>query len=127
MRGYSLTLPVCDTSSSVSITDPGCKIVFSRLGESMRIAGFADFVGYRTGADPARTQRLLETARKIAPAIADYDVSSIGEWGGFRPMTPDSRPLLGPSSIEGVHLNTGHGMLGWTLACASAHDVAAGI
>ncbi|MGB7452983.1 MAG: FAD-dependent oxidoreductase [Lysobacterales bacterium] len=127
MRGYSVTLPVCDTSSSVSITDPGCKIVFSRLGENMRIAGFADFVGYRTGADPARTQKLLETARKIAPGIADYDVSSKREWGGFRPMTPDSRPLTGPSSIEGVHLNTGHGMLGWTLACASAHDVAAGI
>lgn len=127
MRGYSLTLPVCDTSSSVSITDPGRKIVFSRLGEKMRIAGFADFVGYRTGADPARTQKLLDTARTIAPVIAEYDVQSIGEWGGFRPMTPDSRPIIGPSSIEGIHLNTGHGMLGWTLACASAHDVAAGI
>lgn len=127
MRGYSLTLPACDTSSSVSITDPGCKIVFSRLGENMRIAGFADFVGYRTGADPKRTQKLLNLARKIAPSIANYNVSSIGEWGGFRPMTPDSRPLIGPTAIEGVHLNTGHGMLGWTLACASAHDVAAGI
>jgi D-amino-acid dehydrogenase len=127
MRGYSLTLPVCDTSSSVSITDPGRKIVFSRLGEKMRIAGFADFVGYRTGADSARTQKLLDTARTIAPVIAEYDVESIGEWGGFRPMTPDSRPIIGPSSIAGIHLNTGHGMLGWTLACASAHDVAAGI
>ncbi|MDH3903414.1 MAG: FAD-dependent oxidoreductase, partial [Xanthomonadales bacterium] len=68
-----------------------------------------------------------ETARTIAPAIANYDVNSTGEWGGFRPMTPDSRPLTGPSSVEGVHLNTGHGMLGWTLACASAHDAAARI
>ena len=127
MRGYSLTLPVCETSSSVSITEPGRKIVFSRLGENMRIAGFADFVGYRTGADSTRTQKLLDTARNVAPAIANYDASSTHEWGGFRPMTPDSRPLIGPSSIEGVHLNTGHGMLGWTLACASAHDVAAGI
>ncbi len=127
MRGYSVTLPACETSNAVSITDPGCKIVFSRLGDNMRIAGFADFVGYRTDADHARTQKLLETARTIAPAIASYDVSSTAEWGGFRPMTPDSQPLIGPSSIEGLHLNTGHGMLGWTLACASAHDVAAGI
>jgi D-amino-acid dehydrogenase len=127
MRGYSLTLPVSETSNSVSITDPGCKIVFSRLGDDIRIAGFADFVGFRTGMDQARAQKLYETARTIAPAIANYDVSSTGEWGGFRPMTPDSRPLTGPSSVEGVHLNTGHGMLGWTLACASAHDAAAGI
>jgi D-amino-acid dehydrogenase len=127
MRGYSVTLPAVETSNAVSITDPGCKIVFSRLGDRMRIAGFADFVGYRTSADHARTQTLLATARTIAPSIADYAVSSTGEWGGFRPMTPDSQPLLGPSSIGGIHLNTGHGMLGWTLACASGHDVAAGI
>ena len=127
MRGYSLTLPASETSNSVSITDPGCKIVFSRLGDDIRIAGFADFVGFRTGMDRARAQKLYETARTIAPAIADYDVDSTGEWGGFRPMTPDSKPLTGPSSVEGVHLNTGHGMLGWTLACASGHDVAEGI
>ena len=127
MRGYSLTLPASETSNSVSITDPGCKIVFSRLGDEIRIAGFADFVGFRTGMDGVRAQKLYKTARTIAPSIANYDVSSTGEWGGFRPMTPDSRPLTGPSSVEGVHLNTGHGMLGWTLACASAHDAAAGI
>ena len=127
MRGYSVTLPASENSNSVSITEPGKKIVFSRLGENIRIAGFADFVGYRTGADHERAQTLLDTARAIAPAIADYDVSSTAEWGGFRPMTPDSRPLIGPSSIEGIHLNTGHGMLGWTLACASGFDVAAGV
>ena len=126
VRGYSVTLPACDTSNSVSITDTGSKIVFSRLGENIRIAGFADFIGYRTGADLARTKKLFNTARELAPVIADYDVNSAREWGGFRPMTPNSQPLIGPSSIEGLHLNTGHGMLGWTLACASAHDVSAG-
>lgn len=127
MRGYSVTLPAAETSNSVSISDTAYKIVFSRLGDKMRIAGFADFVGYRTDMDEARARVLLETARKIAPAIANYDVNSAEEWGGFRPMTPDSRPIIGPSSIEGIHLNTGHGMLGWTLACASGHDAAAGI
>lgn len=127
MRGYSVTLPAAETSNSVSISDTAYKIVFSRLGDKMRIAGFADFVGYRTDMDEARARVLLETAREIAPAIANFDVSSAEEWGGFRPMTPDSRPIIGPSSIEGIHLNTGHGMLGWTLACASGHDAAAGI
>ena len=127
MRGYSLTLPSIETSNSVSISDLGYKVVFSRLGDKIRIAGFADFVGYRTGMDESRAQKLLDTVRNIAPAIANYDVNSTEEWGGFRPMTPDSQPLIGPSAIEGIHLNTGHGMLGWTLACASAHDVSAGI
>jgi len=127
MRGYSITVPACGTSNSVSISDTAYKIVFSRIGDNMRIAGFADFVGYRTDRDHERVQVLLQTARRVAPAIAQYDAGDIGEWGGFRPMTPDSRPLIGPTSIEGIHLNTGHGMLGWTLACASGHDTAAGI
>jgi len=127
MRGYSVTLPSIETSNSVSITDLGSKTVFSRLGDQVRIAGFADFVGFRTGKDTKRVRQLLDTARRTAPAIADFSTSSTTEWGGFRPMTPNSQPLIGPSSIEGVHLNTGHGMLGWTLACASSHIVASGI
>lgn len=127
MRGYSVTLPSIETSNSVSITDLGSKTVFSRLGDQVRIAGFADIVGYRTGKDAQRAKQLLETAQRTAPAIADFSTDSTSDWGGFRPMTPNSQPLIGPSSIEGVHLNTGHGMLGWTLACASAHEVAAGV
>lgn len=127
MRGYSLTLPLAEGSNRVSITDLGSKIVFSRIGERMRIAGFADFVGFQTGKDHARAQVLLETSRKVAPAIADYDVESTDEWAGFRPLTPDSKPIFGASSVPGLHLNTGHGSLGWTLACATSHDVAAGL
>jgi D-amino-acid dehydrogenase len=127
MRGYSVTLPSIETSNRVSITDPGSKTVFSRLGEEVRIAGFADFVGYRTNRDEIRAHTLLQTALKTAPAIADFTTSSANEWAGFRPMTPNSQPLIGPSAIEGVHLNTGHGMLGWTLACVSGFEVAANV
>ena len=127
MRGYSLTLPPGEKPISTSVTDLGSKMVFSRLGETIRIAGFADFVGYRTGKDNERTQTLFNKARKIAPAMANYDADSAFEWGGFRPMTVDSQPLVGPSTIEGLLLNTGHGSLGWTLACATGHDVAAGL
>lgn len=127
MRGYSVTLPSIATSNSVSITDLGSKTVFTRLQDQVRIAGFADFVGYRTDKDEARARTLMQIAQKTAPEIADFTVESTSPWGGFRPMTPNSQPLVGPSSIEGVHLNTGHGMLGWTLACVSGHNVAAGV
>ena len=124
VRGYSVTLPAGEKSNSVSITDLGSKMVYSRLGDQIRIAGFADFVGFRTDRDEDRVRTLLDTARSFAPGIADFDVSSVNEWGGYRPMTPDSRPLVGPSQVEGLFLNTGHGMLGWTLACVSGHDLA---
>ena len=127
MRGYSVTLPAISTSNTASITDLASKTVFSRLGDQVRIAGFADFVGFSTKKDVERTRMLLETANKTAPSIADYSADSAHEWGGFRSMTPNSQPLVGPSRIEGIHLNTGHSMLGWTLACVSGFDVASSV
>jgi len=124
VRGYSVTLPPGKAANAVSITDLKSKMVYSRLGDQTRIAGFADFVGFGTGRDGERVRTLLKTARHFAPDIADYDVDSSSEWGGFRPMTPNSRPLVGPTAIKGLYLNTGHGMLGWTLACVSGHDIA---
>ena len=124
MRGYSVTLPAGEAPNSVSVTNLAGKMVFSRLGETIRIAGFADFVGHSTRKDETRIRTLLTRARQFAPAIADYQAASASEWGGFRPMTPDSLALTGPSAIGGLYLNTGHGSLGWTMACVSGHDVA---
>ncbi len=124
VRGYSVSLPPGENANSVSISDLKNKMVYSRLGDQIRIAGFADLVGFRTHRDADRIQTLLDTARRIAPDIANYDVNSTNEWGGFRPMTPDSRPLVGATRVKGLYLNTGHGMLGWTLACVSGNDVA---
>ncbi|MDH3305705.1 MAG: FAD-dependent oxidoreductase [Gammaproteobacteria bacterium] len=124
VRGYSLTLPPGDASPAKSVTVLGKKIVFSRIAGNVRIAGFADFKGFRTDGDAQRIDTLLEVARGSAPYAADYSARASNPWGGFRPMTPNGRPWVGPSGIDGLYLNTGHGMLGWTLACASGYDVA---
>ena len=124
VRGYSVTLPPGSAAPAMSITVLQKKTVFSRINGSLRIAGFADFLGFNDSTDSRRTGELLEVARKIAPLAADYGAHGQQHWGGFRPMTPNGRPLVGPSKIDGLYLNTGHGMLGWTLACASGHDVA---
>ena len=124
VRGYSVTLPPGDKAPSVSVTVLGKKIVFSRMNGNIRIAGFADFKGFDTENDAGRIDTLIETARSHAPLAADYSASEQQHWGGFRPMTPDGRPRVGQSSVAGLYLNTGHGMLGWTLACASGYDVA---
>jgi len=127
VRGYSVTLPVADASPSASFTALRRRMVIGRLGDSVRIAGFADFVGNRTDGDKQRIQSLLRLARDIAPGAADYSVPDHRPWAGNRPMTPDGRPFVGASTIGGLYLNTGHGMLGWTLAHACAADVAAAV
>jgi D-amino-acid dehydrogenase len=124
VRGYSVTLPAGPSAPQVSITDVSRRIVFSSMNGEMRIAGFADFVGFNESKDEERIVLLLRTAQAIAPDAARYAAESVQPWGGFRPMTADSHPIVGPSAVPGLYLNCGHGMLGWTLACATGFNVA---
>lgn len=124
VRGYSITLPLGEAAPSVSMTALKHRMVYSRLNGLVRIAGFADFRGFDTSTDGKRTRLLLDLARGYAPLAADYDAKDINPWGGFRPMTPNGQPQVGPTRSKGLYVNTGHGMLGWTLACATGHDAA---
>ena len=125
VRGYSITLAPGPQAPSASISDLKHRIVLSRLGSRIRIAGFADFVGHETRHDEARLDTMLAIARRVAPLAADYESGDMQRWGGLRPMTPDGRPRVGPTRIGGLFLNTGHGMLGFTLACATGEAFAA--
>ena len=117
MKGYSLTLTP-RTRLTHSVTDMARKIVFAPLpGPMIRVAGIADFVGQDRGIDPAR----LAVLTRAAAETVDADFAApTHPWTGLRPVTPDSRPLIGPSGAPGLFLNTGHGGLGWTLAAGSA-------
>lgn len=123
-KGYSATLKLADgaLAPTVSLTDDGYKIVFSRLGESLRIAGTAEFTGYDASLNPLRCEALLRRTREIFPAL----VAATKEaefWSGLRPATPGNVPLIGDMravGLAGLWLNTGHGTLGWTLGCGSA-------
>ena len=118
MKGYSLTLTP-RTPISHSVTDMDRKLVFAPLTNptAIRVAGIADFVGNDRTLDPAR----IATITRAATETLDVDLAAgTNPWTGLRPVTPDSRPLIGPSAIPGLFLNTGHGGLGWTLAAGSA-------
>ena len=131
-KGYSatLTLPAGVVAPSVSLTDDGHKIVISRLGQTLRVAGTAEFNGYDTSLNAARCAALLNRTREIFPALAA--VRQVDYWAGLRPATPGNVPLIGDmaaAGLAGLWLNTGHGTLGWTLSCGSARllaDLAAG-
>jgi D-amino-acid dehydrogenase len=123
-KGYSATLPLRADSVApvVSLTDDGHKLVFSRLGQRLRIAGTAEFNGYDTTLNAVRCAALMRRATQLFP-----DLRPAGEpefWSGLRPATPSNVPCIGRTPYANLYLNTGHGTLGWTLACGSGAALA---
>ncbi|MDR1351216.1 MAG: D-amino acid dehydrogenase [Zoogloeaceae bacterium] len=124
-KGYSATLNLApDTPApSVSLTDDSRKLVFSRLGNRLRVAGTAEFNGYNLSLNPTRCQALLARTQELFPKLRFSGDPQF--WCGLRPATPSGVPLIGQGKLPGLWLNTGHGTLGWTLACGSAAALAA--
>ena len=118
-KGYSATLPVRDRERaySVSLTDDEYKLVFSRLGDRLRIAGTAELAGYDLGLNETRCQALVRRTLEIFPDVADPAKAQF--WTGLRPATPSNVPYIGRSKLRNLYLNTGHGTLGWTHSCGS--------
>src|SRR5690606_30435773 len=123
-KGYSLTMPVRDASLAheVSLTDDEHKLVFSRLGDRMRVAGTAELGGYDRALDRNRCAAILRHVERLFPGAGD--TSRIEYWSGLRPATPSNLPYIGPTRIANLFLNTGHGTLGWTQACGSGRALA---
>lgn len=123
-KGYSATLSLAEDSQApcTSITDDARKIVFSRLGKRLRIAGTAEFAGYDHRLNAVRCQALIDRMRTLFPQLRSEGEPAF--WCGLRPATPSSVPLVGASALPGLWLNTGHGTLGWTMACGAAAALA---
>ncbi|MCI3131195.1 FAD-dependent oxidoreductase [Phenylobacterium aquaticum] len=123
MRGYSFTAPRGPAPPRVSVTDAKRKIVFCALSGQIRVAGGAELGAHRAEAPQRRMAALTAAARASLPDAAAYDQAGAG-WGGLRPMTPTSTPIIAKAR-ERLVLNIGHGALGWTLAMGSAERAAA--
>jgi D-amino-acid dehydrogenase len=123
-KGYSASVDIVDPARAptVSLIDDSAKIVFSRLGNRLRIAGTAELSGYSTDLNEVRCQALTRRAMEIFPGAADYAKAVF--WAGLRPSTPSNVPLIGATTIPRLYLNTGHGTLGWTMACGSGRALA---
>jgi D-amino-acid dehydrogenase len=119
MKGYSITVPASEYAPNVSITDGSHKIVFSRLGDRLRVAGTAEFAGYNDTILASRINPIVKAARNLFPNI-DWETNRT-EWACLRPSTPDGPPRIGRTEIDNLFVNTGHGTLGWTQAAGSAY------
>jgi len=126
LKGYSITLPLtpehADAAPTVSLTDEAHKIVISRLGNRLRAAGTAELTGYDTSLNAIRCDAIVQRIRHLFPALGA--IEPVDRWAGLRPATPDNVPVIGRTRMRNLFLNTGHGTLGWTLACGSGRVLA---
>jgi D-amino-acid dehydrogenase len=123
-KGYSVTMPVKDASMAhqVSLTDDEYKLVFSRLGNRLRIAGTAELNGYDRDLNRVRCEAIVRRVEELFPGAGDTTQAQF--WTGLRPATPSNVPLIGRSKLPNLFLNTGHGTLGWTHSCGSGKSIA---
>jgi D-amino-acid dehydrogenase len=123
-KGYSVTMPVKDArmAHQVSLTDDEYKLVFSRLGDRLRIAGTAELNGYDRDLNRVRCEAIVRRVEELFPGAGDTERAQF--WTGLRPATPSNVPLIGRSKVKNLFLNTGHGTLGWTHACGSGKSIA---
>ncbi|MBB4198002.1 D-amino acid dehydrogenase small subunit [Rhodoblastus sphagnicola] len=124
VKGYSLTLPVtnADAAPVSTVMDEAYKVAVTRLGDRIRVAGMAEICGFDLELREKRRATIAHVVSDLFPQGGDLDKAEF--WCGLRPMTPDGSPVIGATAVPGLYLNTGHGTLGWTMACGSARLLA---
>ncbi|MET4069834.1 D-amino-acid dehydrogenase [Bradyrhizobium sp. S3.2.6] len=124
VKGYSITVPIKDASGAPESTvmDESYKVAITRLGNRIRVGGTAEISGFSTKLYDARRATLNHSLTDLFPRGGDLSKATF--WSGLRPMTPDGPPVIGPTRYSNLHLNTGHGTLGWTMSCGSGRVLA---
>jgi D-amino-acid dehydrogenase len=130
LKGYSIELPAAALPAMprASVTDSAAKTVFAPLGEGatarLRVAGIAELGVRDLALDDRRVVQLLAAVeRRFGLRERPRDLQP---WAGLRPTTPTGLPRIGRAGRwPNLYLNTGQGMLGFTLAFGSAAQLAA--
>ena len=124
VKGYSITVPILDPDGSPvsTVMDESYKVAITRLGDRIRVGGTAEISGYSDKLYAARRATLDHSLTDLFPRGGDLARATF--WSGLRPMTPDGPPVIGATRFANLHLNTGHGTLGWTMACGSGRVLA---
>jgi len=124
VKGYSITAPIRDASRAPESTllDESFKIAITRLGDRIRVGGMAEISGFTHDLPERRRKTLEMSVDSLFPGAGDLAAATY--WTGLRPMTPDGTPVVGATALPNLYLNTGHGTLGWTMACGSGSVLA---
>jgi D-amino-acid dehydrogenase len=124
LKGYSLTVPITDAAAAPvsTVMDETYKVAITRFEDRIRVGGMAEVAGFDLRLNPRRRATLEHVLKGLFPNGGDVRAASF--WTGLRPMTPDGTPVVGATPVSNLWLNTGHGTLGWTMACGSGKLVA---
>ncbi|MBA1260778.1 MULTISPECIES: D-amino acid dehydrogenase [Pseudomonas] len=124
LKGYSLTVPIVDAAMAPTSTilDETYKVAITRFDDRIRVGGMAEICGFDLSLDPRRRATLEMITGDLYPRGGDLARASF--WTGLRPATPDGTPIVGATRYRNLFLNTGHGTLGWTMACGSGRLLA---
>ncbi|MCX8955885.1 D-amino acid dehydrogenase [Erwinia psidii] len=119
LKGYSITIPVKNSAAAPvsTVLDETYKVAITRFDDRIRVGGIAEIVGFNTALRQARRETLEMVVGDLFPQGGHIEQSCF--WTGLRPMTPDGTPIVGRTPLKNLYLNTGHGTLGWTMACGS--------
>jgi D-amino-acid dehydrogenase len=124
VKGYSITMPIVDPDAAPvsTIMDETYKVGITRLGDRIRVGGTAELAGFSQRLRGPRRATLMHSVGDLFPQGGDLSKASF--WTGLRPMTPDGTPIVGATRFRNLYTNTGHGTLGWTMACGSGRILA---
>ncbi|MBO9828886.1 D-amino acid dehydrogenase [Xanthomonas sp. A2111] len=124
LKGYSLTLPIRDAAlaPTSTILDESYKVAITRFDERIRVGGMAELAGFDLSRPARRRATLEKVVNDLYPRGGDLAAAEF--WTGLRPATPDGTPVVGATGYRNLFLNTGHGTLGWTMACGSGRYLA---
>jgi len=119
VKGYSLTIPLRDAACAPvsTVLDESFKVAVTRFAQRIRVGGMAELAGFDLRLRERRRATLEKVVGDLFPGAGH--VSQASFWTGLRPMTPDGTPIIGATAYDNLYLNTGHGTLGWTMACGS--------
>ncbi|MBL4602416.1 MAG: FAD-dependent oxidoreductase [Emcibacteraceae bacterium] len=121
IKGISLTYPLGSTPPDLSVTDAAGKFVIARLGEKVRVTGYAIFSS-DLSINPDHVSKLEEKAKSLMPDAADY-AASPDIWTGLRPQTPSDLPMISKAGAKNLYVNAGRGSSGWILSFGSAEKL----
>lgn len=127
IKGYSITLERGRWPGSLNrpVVDDTLHAAVTPLGSTLRVAGTAEIAGFDRSVRADRIENLFSLLEAILPSFRPYiERASARPWAGLRPVTPDGVPMIGPTRVPNLYVNTGHGHLGWTLAAGSAELLA---
>ena len=125
-KGYSSTFPIRQDNGAMKMrigcVDEELLVAWCRMGDKLRVTSSAEFTGYETTYDEHDLRLIRKLTHDLLPEAADYDKGTYRACN--RPMTPDGPPILGQAGPDNLFINSGHGHMGFTMACGSSKLVA---